>query len=137
VVSTVHRFRWLLAALLAPVPVAPAQPVSGAESIGTGVRGSAAQGYDRGSGVDDGAGTQDAALARRLMAAGRIVPLARVVDAARALRPGTLVGALLHRERHHHGYVYEVQILDAAGVVWELEFDAGSGQLIENEREDH
>ena len=135
-IFTLHRSRWLLAAMLAPLPAAFAQPSTGPDAGAAGVHGGGGMhGYEPEGDVAGGdQGARDAALARRLVAAGRILPLARVVSEARALRPGILIGAGLHRERHHRGYLYEVWMLDAAGIVWELEFDASTGQLIEHER---
>ena len=78
----------------------------------------------------------DAAVARALVDAGRALPLQQVIDRARGLRPGRLIDAELYRSGDQR-YLYEVYILDAAGDVWELEYDAATGALIEHELEDH
>jgi uncharacterized membrane protein YkoI len=80
----------------------------------------------------------DAALARRLLAEGAILPLQSVIERAHALHPGTLIDADLRFEQEHRGYIYEVHILDADGVVWELELDAADGGVVEHPGEnDH
>lgn len=83
-------------------------------------------------GGDDGG----ADLARRLRAEGVIRPLEDLLSRAQSLRPGTLIDARLHREREHDTYVYEIHMLDGSGVLWEVEFDARSGEMLELELED-
>ena len=39
-------------------------------------------------------------------------------------------------EERHGGVYYEVEILDANGEVWEMYFDARSGELLGEEQED-
>lgn len=81
-------------------------------------------------------GDSDAALARRLLAAGEILPLETFVERARGLRPGTLIDADLRYEKEHGGHVYEIHMLAPDGTVWEVEFDAASGELLEMEGAD-
>ena len=33
-------------------------------------------------------------------------------------------------------YIYEIELLDESGEVWEMEFDATTGKLLKQERED-
>lgn len=77
---------------------------------------------------------EDHELARKLREAGAILPLEEIVRHARAAKPGELLETDL--EKKHGRYVYEVEILDKAGQVWEIELDAGDGRLISVERED-
>ena len=71
----------------------------------------------------------DQALARKLRAAGTILPLETI-----AAKAGELLEAELD---HEHGrYIYEVEILDSAGQVWELKLDAGTAALLKLERDD-
>lgn len=84
------------------------------------------------SGLHDGAD-----LARRLLSEGKILPLEQIIGRARTLRDGSLIDAELAFEAEHAAYVYELHILDAAGDVWELEFNADTGALIEHESTDH
>ncbi|MEA3278067.1 MAG: peptidase M4, partial [Pseudomonadota bacterium] len=64
----------------------------------------------------------DARMARSLRHSGVIMPLEHFIDRARRIHPGTLIDAGLRYEGEHHGYVYEIFLLDARGEVWELEF---------------
>jgi len=72
--------------------------------------------------------------ARKLSDAGIILPLEKIVAAAKAAKPGEILETEL--ERKHGRYVYEVEILDARGQVWEVKLDARSGKLIAVESED-
>jgi uncharacterized membrane protein YkoI len=76
----------------------------------------------------------DHALARRLSEAGQILPLEDIAARARTVKPGELLEADLEIKKGR--YVYEVEILDKAGQVWELKLDAASGQLIKMELDD-
>jgi len=86
--------------------------------------------------ADDEAEPLDAELARHLVSRGLILPLEHFVRRARQLRAGELLDVRLGYEPGHRLYVYEVWMLGPEGHVWEVEFDAGSGALIEHERED-
>lgn len=77
---------------------------------------------------------EDHELARKLREAGAILPLEEIVHRARAAKSGELLETDL--EKKHGRYVYEVEILDKAGQVWEVELDAADGRLIFVERED-
>jgi len=80
----------------------------------------------------------DASQARELVKSGIILPLSHFIEAAQRHHPGHIIEAELEYEAYHggHGYVYEIEILDANGQVWELEFHAETGELLEKERED-
>lgn len=84
-------------------------------------------------GIDDAG----AHLARRLLSEGKILPLEDIIGRARNLRDGSLIDAELSFEDDHAAYVYELHMLDAAGAVWELEFNADTGELIEHKPIDH
>jgi uncharacterized membrane protein YkoI len=71
--------------------------------------------------------------ARALREQGAIIPLEEVLRAATAQHPGRVVEVEL--ERKGGAYVYEIELLDAAGEVWKLEYDARSGTLLEAEVE--
>ena len=79
----------------------------------------------------------DAEVARELVRSGQALPLHQVIDHARGLRPGRLIDAELHRAQGDGTLIYEIYILDGAGDIWELEYDAATGALIEHEQEDH
>ncbi|MCK9532947.1 MAG: PepSY domain-containing protein [Gammaproteobacteria bacterium] len=72
--------------------------------------------------------------ARRLRQEGSIVALATVADAAQRVRAGELLEVELKHRRGH--YIYEVEILDERGQVWELKFDARDGNFLEEEADD-
>ncbi len=67
-------------------------------------------------------------LALQLRQEGVILPLERLVDAAQHVH----AGHVLETELKHAGddYVYEIEILDRHGVVWEMRLDARTGELI-------
>ncbi|MGE0082409.1 MAG: PepSY domain-containing protein [Thiohalomonadaceae bacterium] len=72
--------------------------------------------------------------ARRLQREGSILPLETVVRSAKAMRAGDLLEVELE---HAHGrYIYEVEILDPQGKVWELRFDAHDGKFLREEVDD-
>lgn len=72
--------------------------------------------------------------ARRLLQAGQILPLEIILDKVTRDYPGRILEVELEQESE--GYVYELEILDASGVIWEVEIDAESGRLLKSERED-
>jgi uncharacterized membrane protein YkoI len=74
------------------------------------------------------------AVAKRLSDAGVILPLEKIVAAARKIKPGEVLESEL--ERKGKGYVYEIEILDARGQVWEVKLDAKTAKLIKLESED-
>jgi uncharacterized membrane protein YkoI len=76
----------------------------------------------------------DATEAARLSKAGEILSLEKIVERAHAEKPGQVLETEL--ERKHGRYVYEVEILDDKGQVWELKLDAKTGNLIKSKRDD-
>jgi uncharacterized membrane protein YkoI len=79
---------------------------------------------------------QDVDLARRLAEQGRILPLEQLLERAQRLRAGIPIEVELHTAADDNTYVYEIDILDRAGTVWSVGFDAVTGQLIELEADD-
>ena len=76
----------------------------------------------------------DSADAARLSKAGEILPLEKILERARAEHPGKVLETELE---HKHGrYVYEVELLDEQGVVWEVKLDAKTGAVIKSKRDD-
>jgi len=80
------------------------------------------------------AADEDHELARKLRESGAILALEDIARQARAAKPGELLETEL--EKKHGRYIYEVEILDSAGQVWELKLDAANGRLISMERDD-
>lgn len=76
----------------------------------------------------------DQDLAKRLSDAGEILPLETIVKHARLAKPGELLETDLEREQGR--YVYEIEMLDKAGQVWELKLDAATGRLLQMELDD-
>lgn len=74
------------------------------------------------------------ATARKLLASGQILSLEKITKAAKAIKPGEVLETEL--ERKHGIYVYELEILDDKGLVWELKLNAKTGQLIKMEQDD-
>lgn len=71
---------------------------------------------------------------RRLRAGGAIVPLEQLVDDAQRRHAGRVLEAEL--KHHDGGYRYEIEILDDAGSVRELIYDAASGHLLDERTDD-
>jgi uncharacterized membrane protein YkoI len=71
--------------------------------------------------------------AKRLMEAGEILPLETVIKTATAKKPGRVIEAELKSSRG--GYVYEIELVDKEGVVWELRYDAKTGELMSTKKE--
>jgi uncharacterized membrane protein YkoI len=76
----------------------------------------------------------DRAMARKLHASGEILSLESILEKARAQKAGEVLEIEL--DRKGSAYVYEIEILDASGQVWELEFDAKTGHLLKTEQDD-
>jgi len=75
---------------------------------------------------------QDEAQALRNQ--GNILPLEKILDAARHLHPGRVAEVELKQKRNR--YIYEVEIVDAKGKVWEMKIDASDASLISQEQDD-
>jgi uncharacterized membrane protein YkoI len=85
------------------------------------------------------AGERDHDDARALRERGEIVPLEQILAAVAEQRPGRVVEVELELEFDLQGsgkaYVYEVEVLDAGGEVWELKYDARTGTLLKQKKE--
>ncbi|NOY71461.1 MAG: PepSY domain-containing protein [Gammaproteobacteria bacterium] len=81
-----------------------------------------------------GLSDEDHQQARHLKELGEILPLEQIIKAAKAKQSGRVIEIEL--ENKDGRYLYEVELLNARGEVWELYFDATTGQLIKHERED-
>lgn len=76
----------------------------------------------------------DSDYARMLKQRGDILPLEQVIESAMAVKSGQILETELDEEDGR--YIYELEILDERGQVWELELDASTAELIELESED-
>lgn len=72
--------------------------------------------------------------ARNLQQRGDILPLETILASARQHHDGRVLETGLQRD--DGGYVYEVELLDARGQVWDMSLDARTGELIKQQRED-
>jgi uncharacterized membrane protein YkoI len=81
-----------------------------------------------------GMSDEDHKEARRLKELGAILPLEQILEIARAEQPGRVIAVEMEDEDGRH--VYEVEMLDENGEVWELYFDAATGKFIKRGRED-
>jgi uncharacterized membrane protein YkoI len=80
------------------------------------------------------AGADEAEQARALTDSGAILPLEQILEKTKREFPGRVIEIELDKENDRH--VYELEIVDPEGKVWELEIDAATGELLEKERED-
>ncbi len=71
--------------------------------------------------------------ALKLKEAGEILPLEQIIIKARQLHSGHILEIELERENNH--YIYELEILDGNGTLWELKYDAKSGDFINSKRD--
>jgi len=72
--------------------------------------------------------------ARALIESGEILPLEQVLAILQRQRPGHAIDVELE---HEHGrYLYEIEWLDPAGRVWELDVDARDGRLLQQDGDD-
>jgi len=78
--------------------------------------------------------SSDHETARRLSEAGDILPLEKILEHAQQHQSGRVLE--VEFENDNGQYIYEIEILNAKGVVWELELDAQTGQLLDRKQED-
>ena len=72
--------------------------------------------------------------ARKLSEAGTIVPLERITEQVRARHIGTILEVELESEDQKH--YYEVEVVDNAGIVRKLRYDAVTGELLSDRPEE-
>ena len=77
---------------------------------------------------------EDHLEARRLMESGSIQPLETILERVQAQRPGRILEVELEEEDRR--YVYEIELLDESGQVWELKMNAVTGEILEQEQEE-
>lgn len=65
---------------------------------------------------------------------GEILPLESILKRVRELQPGRVIEIEL--EDDDGRYIYEMEVVDDSGVVWDIDVDARSGELLERERDD-
>ncbi|MEW8507725.1 MAG: PepSY domain-containing protein [Candidatus Thiodiazotropha sp.] len=72
--------------------------------------------------------------ARRLSESGDILPLEELLPKIQKEQPGRILE--LELESKWGRYLYEVELLDEQGAVWEFKIDALTGEILERELED-
>lgn len=72
--------------------------------------------------------------ARRLVEDGAIQPLETILKQVTERQPGRILEVELEREDGL--YIYEIELLDNQGVVWEVEVNAQSGEIMKSEQEE-
>jgi hypothetical protein len=123
-----------LVALQAP-GAAVAGAAAGHGASGHGAAGHAPPGFGtREQHLDDAYTTREYDDIRRLRQHGDILPLERILQQARRQRDGRVLETYLERERDR--YIYNVEMVDDKGRVWEMELDAATGEVLENRQED-
>ena len=70
---------------------------------------------------------------RSLQQRGAILPLQQILERARRYHEGRVLETEL--ERKGERYIYEIELVDDQGQVWELKFDAASGELLKEKQE--
>ena len=73
--------------------------------------------------------------ARELAGSGAIVPLEDILVHTRERYPTARI-LEVELESKRGTYYYEIELLDAAGVVYELKYDAVTGELLEEDVDD-
>ena len=76
----------------------------------------------------------DSSEARKLVAQGEILPLEDILNRVKQLHEGRILEVEL--EQKHERLIYEIELITSQGLVWELYFDARSGQLIKSKQDD-
>jgi uncharacterized membrane protein YkoI len=76
----------------------------------------------------------DLALAKELSAKGKILPLSEILSRAKQHKAGEVIDVEFEQKKRR--YVYEIEILEASGQVWEVKLDATTGALIKLELDD-
>lgn len=84
--------------------------------------------------LDDAYSTGEYDDIRRLRQRGDILPLESILQQARRHRDGRVLETGLEQERGR--YIYNVEMVDDEGHVWEMELDAATGEVLENRQED-
>lgn len=72
--------------------------------------------------------------AKRLVESGEILALEDVLKSARKIQPGKVLEVELETKKGKK--IYEIELLNSDGIVFELKFDAKSGKHLSTEKED-
>ena len=83
---------------------------------------------------DDDDDDDNPALAAQLVQRGEILPLEQILQSVSPEHQGKMLKSELDHKRNR--YVYEVEIRDDRGIVWEMKFDAKTGELLRAKQDD-
>jgi uncharacterized membrane protein YkoI len=72
--------------------------------------------------------------ARQLAESGQILPLNELLQVIQAEQPGRVLEVEFKHKSDQ--YLYEIEILDGQGAVWEFKVDAANGKILDRELED-
>ncbi|MCW8901767.1 MAG: PepSY domain-containing protein [Gammaproteobacteria bacterium] len=72
--------------------------------------------------------------ARRLLESGEILALEDILKKVREIQPGRVLEVDLETKKGKT--IYEIELLNSEGTVFELKFDAKTGQHLSTEKED-
>ena len=72
--------------------------------------------------------------AKRLVESGEILALEDVLKNARKIQPGKILEVELETKKGKK--IYEIELLNSDGIVFELKFDAKTGNHLSTEKED-
>jgi len=72
--------------------------------------------------------------ARALVKAGKIRPLESILKNLRKIAKGNVIEVELEHEKQQ--LIYEIELVDQQGIVTEYLFDATTGQLLQQKKED-
>ena len=75
----------------------------------------------------------DMAEMRAISKAANLITPERAIEKALSVKPGTVVDADI--DRKFKGYFYEIEIVDAQAVEWEVDIDATTGEVRRVKRE--
>lgn len=76
---------------------------------------------------------QDDAAALRKQ--GLVLPLEKILAVAQRLHRGRVIDVELERGRKQGQYIYEIEIVDSGGRVWEMKFNAADASLVSEAQE--
>ncbi len=76
---------------------------------------------------------EDHEKAKQLVESGQILPLGEIMEKIKGFQSERILETELKKKRGQ--WIYEIEILDKKGMVWELKFNAKTGELIKTERE--
>jgi len=80
------------------------------------------------------AADSDYDTARQLREAGDILPLETILQKLQLSHPGKVLEVELDKE--HGQLIYEIELLDSKGKVWELKVNPHTGELLEQKEDD-